>query len=97
MGLAAYGGPQRNWLRWLSCQPGSTEVKLSAYDIFLEMAALEKKHDDGHGKPYFRPWIIDLAYKVQVELEQVLCGLVQEGLSCNGSKQAVHRRRRWPH
>ena len=78
MGLAAYGGPQDNWQNWMASEKSSFEIKMSAYDIFLEMAALEKRYDDGQGKPYFRPWLVDLAYKVQAELEQILSDLVSE-------------------
>lgn len=87
MGLAAYGGPQSNWNRWLSSGPGTWKVNISAYDIFIEMAALEKKYDDGQGKPHFRPWLVDLAYKVQVELEQVLTSLVLEACRITGLKK----------
>ena len=34
---------------------------MSAYDIFLEIEALEKRYDNREGKPYFRPWLVDLA------------------------------------
>ena len=54
----------------------STSLSISAYDIFLEVAALEKRYDQGHGKPYFRPWLVDLAYKVQAELEDALTHIV---------------------
>ena len=86
MGLAAYGGPQPNWQRWLAKEKSSHRVKISAYDIFLEMAALEKRYDDGHGKPYFRPWLVDLAYKVQTELEEVLCQIVADACHITGLK-----------
>ena len=86
MGLAAYGGPQPNWKRWLSKEKGSHRVKISAYDIFLEMAALEKRYDDGQGKPYFRPWLVDLAYKVQTELEEVLCEIIANACHMTGLK-----------
>ena len=77
MGLAAYGGPQENWFQWLSKDPITMQLRMSAYDIFLEIASLEKRYDDDEGKPYFRPWLVDLAYKVQAELETVLCELVE--------------------
>ena len=76
MGLAAYGGPQINWETWLHTQADSTSLSISAYDIFLEVAALEKRYDQGHGKPYFRPWLVDPAYKVQAELEDALTHIV---------------------
>lgn len=84
MGLAAYGGPQENWQNWMAKQEGSYQIKMSAYDIFLEMAALEKRYDDGQGKPYFRPWLVDLAYKVQTELEQILSDLISEACQQTG-------------
>ena len=84
MGLAAYGGPQDAWERWLRPVEGAPRVALSAYDIFLEMAALEKRYDDGQGKPYFRPWLVDLAYKVQHELEEALCHIVSEAMRETG-------------
>ena len=77
MGLAAYGGPQRSWEQWLRPVEDSLSLEISAYDIFLEIEALEKKYDTGEGKPYFRPWLVDLAYKVQMELENALCHIVE--------------------
>jgi carbamoyltransferase len=87
MGLAAYGGPQPNWEPWFTRATESYKINISAYDIFLEMAALEKRYDDGLGRPYFRPWLVDLAYKVQVELEQVLCQLVRDACAETGLKR----------
>ena len=87
MGLAAYGGPQENWERWFHKEQGSHRINMSAYDIFLEMAALEKRYDNGEGKPYFRPWLVDLAYKVQTELEEVLCDLVADACAGTGLKR----------
>ncbi|MEE2887512.1 MAG: carbamoyltransferase C-terminal domain-containing protein [Planctomycetota bacterium] len=87
MGLAAYGGPQPNWEQWFSKDEDSHAIQMSAYDIFLEMAALEKRYDDGQGKPYSRPWLVDLAYKVQAELEKVLCQLVSDACQQTGLKR----------
>ena len=84
MGLAAYGGPQEAWLPWLRPVPGAPRVEISAYDIFLEVAALEKMFDDGAGKPYFRPWLVDLAHKVQQDLEDALCHIVAQALEATG-------------
>ncbi|MCH2212055.1 MAG: methyltransferase [Fuerstiella sp.] len=84
MGLAAYGGPQPNWNRWFHKDLNSRSIRISAYDIFLEMTALEKRYNSGQGKPYFRPWLVDLAWKVQNELEQVLCALVEEAAKQTG-------------
>ena len=86
MGLAAYGGDQENWFRWMSKEDGALGVRMSAYDIFLEMSALEKRYDDGKGKAYFRPWLVDLAHKVQAELEAVLCDLVRDAAAETGLK-----------
>jgi len=87
MGLAAYGGPQSNWERWFTKPEDSHAIQMSAYDIFLEMAALEKRYDDGQGKPYFRPWLVDLAYKVQTELEDVLIQLVGDACERTGLRR----------
>ncbi len=87
MGLAAYGGPQPNWERWFTKPEGSHGIQMSAYDIFLEMAALEKRYDDGQGKPYFRPWLVDLAYKVQTELEDILTKLVGDACEETGLRK----------
>lgn len=84
MGLAAFGNPQSNWEKWLRTDPGSLQLGISAYDIALEVAALQKRYDDGAGKPYFRPWLVDLAYKVQTELEEALCHLVEEAQARTG-------------
>jgi carbamoyltransferase len=76
MGLAPFGGEQPNLQRWIQTQPGSYSLSIAAYDIFLEIAALEKHYDTGEGKPYLRPYLVDLAYKVQHELEQALLHVV---------------------
>ncbi len=80
MGLAPYGGEQIHWNRWLRTRPDSYSVRMSAYDIFLEIAALEKRYDNGRGKAYLRPYLVDLAYKVQHELEQALLHIVATAL-----------------
>ena len=77
LGLAAYGGPQPSWERWFRTREDSMSLEISAYDIFLEVEALEKKYDTGEGKAYFRPWLVDLAFKVQEELERALCHIVE--------------------
>ena len=84
MGLAAYGGPQTNWMRWFQPVDGAPRVTVSAYDIFLEIAALEKRYDNGEGKAYFRPWLVDLAHKVQQELEDALVHIVDVALEQTG-------------
>jgi carbamoyltransferase len=87
MGLAPFGGAQPNFHRWIQTIEDSFSLKISAYDIFLEVAALEKRYDDGSGKPYLRPYLVDMAYKIQQELEQALLHIVrlaikQTGLRC---------------
>jgi len=84
MGLAAFGGSQPQWQRWLKPVPGEPRVSMSAYDIFLEVEALERAHDTGEGRPYMRPWLVDLAHKVQHELEQALCHIVSEACAQTG-------------
>ena len=87
MGLSAYGGPQKNWETWFRKEPGSYHIEMSAYDIFLEIMALKKRYDTDSGKPYFRAWLVDLAYKVQVELENILCELVTHAVEETGIKK----------
>ena len=76
MGLSAYGRSHEALLPWFQPIEGEPRVSVSAYDIFLEVAALEKTYDQGDGSPYFRPWLVDLAYKVQKELEAALIHIV---------------------
>jgi carbamoyltransferase len=76
MGLAPFGREQPHWHRWIWPVENSYSLKISAYDIFLEVAALEKRYDTGVDKPYLRAYLVDLAYKVQQELEQALLHLV---------------------
>ena len=84
MGLAAFGGPQAQWQRWFEPVAGAPRVTMSAYDIFLEVEALERAHDSGEGRPYMRPWLVDLAHKVQHELEEALCHIVAEARAQTG-------------
>lgn len=77
MGLAPYGGDQPQWSHWIRTQKDNYSIKISAYDFFLEVAALEKRYDDGKGKPYLRPYLVDLAWKVQHELEEALLHVVE--------------------
>ncbi len=77
MGLAPYGTYCDKWHEWLKTKPGSYSIDISAYDIFLEIEALKKLYDDGKGKAYLRPYIVDLAYKVQSELENALLHIVE--------------------
>lgn len=87
MGLAPYGGPQKHWPRWIQPRPDSYSVDIAAYDLFLEVAALEKRYDDGQGKAYLRPYLVDLAWKVQHELEQALLHIVGRAVQETGLRR----------
>ena len=87
MGLAPYGALQPHWQRWFGIRDDSYEVGISAYDIFLEIEALEKRHDDGEGQPYLRPYLVDLACKVQTELEEALCHIVGRAVRETGLRK----------
>lgn len=87
MGLAPYGGPQEHWHRWIKADAGELGLSMSAYDIFLEFAALEKRYDDGEGKAYLRPYLVDLAWKVQHELEEALLHVVGEAVRATGLRK----------
>lgn len=87
MGLAPYGGPQKHWERWIRSRPDGYGLDISAYDIFLEVAALEKRYDDGSGKPYLRPYLVDLAFKVQKELEDALLHVIGRALRETGLRR----------
>ncbi len=97
MGLAPYGREQRHWQPWIRFpEDGGYSLGISAYDIFLEVAALEKRYggsqDDGpseslKGTPRPHPWLVDLAYKVQRELEQALLYLVGQAVHQTGVKK----------
>ncbi|MEB3267037.1 MAG: carbamoyltransferase C-terminal domain-containing protein [Leptolyngbya sp.] len=76
MGLAPFGSEQVNLHPWIKPIENSYSLAISPYDIFLEIAALEKTYDTGEGKPYLRPYLVDLAYKVQSEIENALQHIV---------------------
>jgi len=84
MGLSAYGNEQINWNRWFQPIHGKTTVAINSYDIFLEILSLEKKYDSQEGKAYLRPWLVDLAYKVQKELESALIHIVNTAINQTG-------------
>ncbi|MDP7106545.1 MAG: carbamoyltransferase N-terminal domain-containing protein, partial [Roseibacillus sp.] len=71
MGLAAYGGPQPSWESWLRPVENSLSLEISAYDIFLEIAALEKKYCSE--KPFYcsQPWEMPI---IDIEGNIVPCG-----------------------
>nr|MBS0021039.1 methyltransferase [Gammaproteobacteria bacterium] len=87
MGLAPYGNEQRNWHRWIRPITNSYSLNIPAYDLFLEVAALEKRYDNGQGKPYLRSYLVDLAYKVQKELEQAIVHLVRKAVEDTGIRK----------
>ncbi|MEM9087951.1 MAG: carbamoyltransferase C-terminal domain-containing protein [Cyanobacteria bacterium P01_F01_bin.53] len=91
MGLAPFGGPQTQWNRWINTQPDSYSLEISPYDIFLEVEAIKQRYGSAYGshegKPYLREHIVDLAYKVQQELEQALLHVVGLALERTGAKR----------
>ena len=84
MGLAPYGGPQDGLDRWIHAQSGELSLDIPAYDIFLEIAALEKRYEGESGPRHLRPWLVDLAFKVQSELELAIKHLVEVGMQKTG-------------
>ena len=86
MGLASYGKTQEKWNAWFKNTKNSFKTEINAYDIFLEVEALIKQYDKGNGKAYLRDYIVDLAYKVQQELEKVMLHLIQTAVRKTGIK-----------
>lgn len=87
MGLASYGTHQKNWNEWFTSTKGSLHIDVPSYDIFLEVEALTKLYDQGKGKAYLRPYIVDLAWKIQEELEKVMVHIVQTAVEQTGIKK----------
>ncbi|HFE39245.1 MAG TPA: methyltransferase domain-containing protein, partial [Gammaproteobacteria bacterium] len=87
MGLAPFGSGQENWQQWIHTSPDSYHLDISPYDIFLEIAALEKRYDDGEGKAYLRPYLVDLAYKIQHEIELALRHIIQLAIKETGLRK----------
>lgn len=87
MDLAAYGNEQENWHCWFRPIANSYHLDISAYDIFLEVAALEKRYDNGQGQPCHRSYLVDLARKVQSELEQAMAHLVRTAVEKTGIRK----------
>lgn len=87
MGLAPYGGAQAHWHPWIRTRKDSYSLDIAAYDVFLEVAALEKKYDDGAGKAYLRPYLVDLAWKIQHELEHGLLHVAGLALKRTGLRR----------
>ena len=78
MGLAPYGGSAKNLRRWIEAQPGSYSLNIRAYDILLEIEALEQRHRAHEGATWMKPHLVELSAKVQRELEDALLHLVRE-------------------
>ena len=87
MGLSAMEALKKIGKHGFEKSQCSYHIEMSAYDIFLEIMALKKRYDTDSGKPYFRAWLVDLAYKVQVELENILCELVTHAVKETGIKK----------
>ncbi len=87
MELAAYGNEQENWHAWIRPIANSYSLDISAYDLFLEMAALEKRYDNGQGQPHLKSYLVDLAYKVQNELERAIVHLVRTAVGETGIRK----------
>ena len=87
MGLASYGKHQKKWTKWFTQKKGSLQVDVASYDIFLEVEALSKLFDQGEGKAYLRPYIVDLAFKIQEELEEVMIHIVKSAMQQTGIKK----------
>ena len=75
MGLAPFGSDQPNLNKWIKCNESSYHLSISPYDILLEFQALKKLYDSDENKLYLKPLIVDLAFKVQKELEEALIHL----------------------
>ena len=77
MGLAPYGGKSSVFERWIHTRPGDFSLEIPAYDIFLELQALEKTYGEGSGRPWMMPHLVELSSKVQSELEEALLHIVR--------------------
>ncbi|MGB0591554.1 MAG: carbamoyltransferase C-terminal domain-containing protein [Myxococcota bacterium] len=84
MGLAAYGGPQEADRPWFRARPGDYSLDIRGWEILLECQALKKRFDSGEGALHMRQWVVDLAWKVQDELERALCHLVETAMTETG-------------
>ena len=84
MGLASYGSFQKKWNKWFKNYNNSFRTDIFSYDIFLELEALTKVYDNGKNMPHLRPYIVDLAFKIQQELEEVMMHLVKIAVQKTG-------------
>ncbi len=86
MGLAPYGGAAGNLRRWIHPVENSYSIDIPAYDILLEVEALLKRHGGDTGKAWMRPELVELAAKVQKELEEALLHIVGEAIRETGCR-----------
>ena len=89
MGLSAFGRKQKNWNNWIETTPGSFELKINSYDIALEVECLRKLFDDNSSdsKSYLKPYIVDLSYKIQSELEDTMTHLIRTAIEKTGIRK----------
>jgi carbamoyltransferase len=88
MGLAAYGKEQPNWSDWVKTTPGSYDVQVNSYDIALETEVLRKLYDqEDIQKNYLKPYLVDLSFKVQQELEKALLHIIKTAVEKTGIKK----------
>ena len=88
MGLAAYGKNQANWSNWIETTEGSYDIRVNSYDIAIETEVLRKLYDQDHiEKNYLKPYIVDLAFKIQQELEKAILHLIKTAVKETGIKK----------
>ncbi|NRA13750.1 MAG: methyltransferase [Crocinitomicaceae bacterium] len=88
MGLAAYGKNQPNWSNWVETTEESYDIRVNSYDIALETEVIRKLYDqDQTEKNYLKPYIVDLAFKVQQELEKAILHLIRTAVQKTGIKK----------
>ena len=86
MGLAPYGGAARNLRPWIESCEGSYSIDIAAYDILLEVEALLKRDGREGGRAWMRPELVEIAAKVQYELEEALLHIVGEAIRETGCR-----------
>lgn len=87
MGLAPYGNGGHMFGEWLRCQQGRLSVDIAAYDVLLELEALDATHVQGSGPRWRQPHLIELASKVQRELERAMLHIVGVAMQQTGLKK----------
>jgi len=84
MGLAPHGNGGGVFGEWIRSRPGELSVEFAAYDILLELEALEDAYGGGDGPRWSRPHLVELASKAQEELEVALLHIVGEARQRTG-------------